>query len=89
VIIRHAIKNAFIPIVTIIGLQVPILVGGSVILEQIFSLPGMGFYLLQAIGQRDFTELQAVVLISATVVILSNLAVDFTYSFLDPRIRGA
>src|SRR5579884_1437459 len=88
VIIRHAIKNAFIPIVTIIGLQVPILVGGSVILEQIFSLPGMGFYLLQAIGQRDFTELQAVVLISATVVILSNLAVDFTYSFLDPRIRG-
>lgn len=89
VISRHALKNAFIPIVTIIGLQVPILVGGTVVLEQIFGLPGMGLYLFQAIGSRDFTIIQSVVVISATVVIVSNLLVDFTYSYLDPRIRAA
>lgn len=89
VIASHALRNAFIPVVTIIGLQVPVLVGGSVILEQIFSLPGMGYYLLAAIAQRDITVIQGVVLISATVVIVSNLLVDLTYSLLDPRIRSA
>lgn len=89
VIIRHALRNALIPVVTIIGLQVPVLVGGSVILESIFSLPGMGYYLIAAINQRDLPVIQSVVLISATVVILSNLLVDLTYSFLDPRIRNA
>ncbi|MGI8549422.1 MAG: ABC transporter permease [Dehalococcoidia bacterium] len=89
VIMGHALRNAFIPVVTIIGLQVPVLVGGSVILEQIFSLPGMGFYLLYAIGQRDFTVIQGVVVVSATIVILTNLLTDLTYSLLDPRIRSA
>lgn len=89
VLLRHALRNAFIPVVTIIGLQVPVLVGGSVILEQIFSLPGMGQYLIQAITQRDFTVIQGVVFISATVVIVANLLVDLTYSLLDPRIRSA
>jgi peptide/nickel transport system permease protein len=89
VIARHALKNALIPVVTIIGLQIPVLVGGSVILEQIFSLPGIGFYLVSAISQRDLTVIQGVVLISASIVILSNLTVDLVYSFLDPRLRTA
>jgi peptide/nickel transport system permease protein len=88
VIGRHALKNALIPVVTIIGLQIPVLVGGSVILEQIFSLPGIGYYLVSAISQRDLTVIQGVVLISASIVILSNLTVDLVYSFLDPRLRA-
>jgi peptide/nickel transport system permease protein len=87
IILRHAFRNAFIPVLTIIGLQVPVIVGGSVILEQIFSLPGMGFYLIGAINQRDFTVIQGVVVLSATIVIVSNLLVDFAYPLLDPRIR--
>lgn len=89
IIARHALRNAFIPVLTIIGLQVPVLVGGTVVLEQIFSLPGMGQYLIIAINQRDFTIIQGVVLISASVVLLSNLIVDFLYPLLDPRIRYA
>jgi peptide/nickel transport system permease protein len=89
VIARHALRNALIPVITIIGLQVPVLVGGSVILEQIFSLPGMGYYLVSAVSQRDITAIQGVVLVSATIVIVSNLLVDLTYSLLDPRIRYA
>ncbi len=89
IIARHALRNAFIPVITIIGLQVPVLVGGSVVLEQIFSLPGMGQYLIIAINQRDFTIIQGVVLISAAIVIVSNLVVDFVYPLLDPRIRYA
>jgi peptide/nickel transport system permease protein len=89
IIARHALRNAFIPVITIIGLQIPVLVGGSVVLEQIFSLPGMGQYLIIAINQRDFTIIQGVVLISAAIVIVSNLVVDFLYPLLDPRIRYA
>jgi peptide/nickel transport system permease protein len=89
VIVRHALRNAFIPVITIIGLQIPVLIGGSVVLEQIFSLPGVGNYLVNAISQRDLTVIQAVVLLSAFVVILSNLVVDMAYTALDPRLRGA
>jgi peptide/nickel transport system permease protein len=89
IIWRHALRNAFIPVITIIGLQIPVLVGGSVVLEQIFSLPGIGQYLILAISQRDFTVIQGVVVISASIVIISNLLVDFTYPLLDPRIRYA
>ncbi|HZQ38195.1 MAG TPA: ABC transporter permease [Dehalococcoidia bacterium] len=87
VVRRHAVRNAAIPIVTLIGLQVPFLFGGTVVLEQIFSVPGMGRYLITAVTQRDFQVIQAVVLMIATVVVLSNLLVDLTYSLLDPRIR--
>jgi peptide/nickel transport system permease protein len=87
VIVRHAIRNAFIPVITVIGLQVPVLVGGSVILEQIFNVPGIGRYLLTAISQRDFPIIQGVNLVVATVVVLSTLMVDISYSMLDPRIR--
>ena len=87
VLVRHALRNSLIPVITIIGLQLPVLVGGSVVLEQIFSLPGMGFYYLYAIGQRDFPIIQAVTVIAATVVIVSNLLVDLSYPLFDPRIR--
>ncbi len=86
---RHAVRNAFIPVVTIIGLQIPLLVGGTVILETIFGIPGMGRYLLFSISTLDYPVVQAVNLIVASVVILSNLGVDLTYAYLDPRIRYA
>jgi peptide/nickel transport system permease protein len=89
VVTRHAIKNAFIPVVTIVGLQIPILVGGTVILESIFGIPGVGRYLLFSIGSLDYPVVQAINLIVASVVVLTNLAVDLTYAYLDPRIRYA
>jgi peptide/nickel transport system permease protein len=87
VVIRHAMKNALIPVVTVIGLQIPILVGGSVVMETIFSIPGTGTYLIQAIQNRDYPVIQGVNLLVATVVIFSNLLVDMSYGFLDPRVK--
>jgi peptide/nickel transport system permease protein len=87
VIARHAVRNAFIPVVTLIGLQVPVVVGGSVIVETIFNVPGIGRYLVTAIGQRDYPIIQGVNLVVATVVVLTNLVVDVSYSLLDPRVR--
>jgi peptide/nickel transport system permease protein len=87
VVIRHGVRNALIPIVTIIGLQVPVLVGGSLVLEQIFSIPGVALYLYTAILNRDFPVIIAVNMIIALVIIVTNLLVDLTYAVLDPRIR--
>ena len=87
VVARHVVRNAIIPVITVIGLQVPLLIGGTVVLERIFSIPGMGSYLITSIQQRDYPVVQAIVLISATVVIVSNLLVDLAYSLIDPRIR--
>ena len=87
VIMRHAIKNAFIPVVTLIGLQLPILVGGSVIIENIFNLPGLGRLLLIALEQRDYPMVSGVNLFFATVVMLNILLVDMIYPYLDPRVR--
>jgi peptide/nickel transport system permease protein len=89
VVVRHALRNALIPIVTLIGLQVSILIGGSVVLEQIFVLPGMGRYLLEAIQYRDYPVIQALNLLFAAAIILSNLVVDLAYGWLDPRVRHA
>jgi peptide/nickel transport system permease protein len=88
-VIRHALRNALIPVVTLIGLSVPILLSGTVILESIFALPGMGQLTLRAVTQRDYPILQAVVLFYAFAVLFSNLAVDLGYGWLDPRIRNA
>jgi peptide/nickel transport system permease protein len=88
VVVRHAVRNAIIPVVSVIGLQVPVIVGGTVILERIFSLPGMGNLMLDAISTRDYPIVQAVVLISATTVVLSNFVTDIAYSIIDPRIRS-
>ena len=87
VIWRHAMRNAALPVITLIGLQVPVLFGGTVVLEQIFSVPGTGRYLITAVTGRDFPVIQAVVLLIAAVVVLSNLFVDIAYSLLDPRVK--
>lgn len=87
VVMRHALKNAFIPVITSIGLQLPVLVAGTVIIEQIFVLPGMGRLVVGAISDRDETLLAGVLLIFSVAVMLINLMVDLTYGFLDPRIR--
>ena len=87
VVVRHALKNAFIPILTLLGLQVSILVGGTVVLESVFVLPGMGRYLLEAVQYRDYPVIQGLNLIFATVIILANLIVDLLYGWLDPRVR--
>jgi peptide/nickel transport system permease protein len=86
-IYRHALKNALIPVVTLVGLSVPTLLSGTVILESIFALPGMGQLTLRSITQRDYPVLQAIVLFYTMVVLVSNLAVDIAYGWLDPRIR--
>jgi peptide/nickel transport system permease protein len=87
VIVRHALKNAMIPVVTIIGGQIPILVGGSVIIENIFQLPGMGQMLIKSTEQRDYAVVSAVLLLFAIVMVGVNLLVDLTYAFIDPRIH--
>jgi len=87
VITAHALKNALIPVVTVIGLQLPILVGGSVIVESIYTVPGMGQWLFTAILQRDYTAVQAIALLAAIAVVTANLIVDVAYAYLDPRIR--
>ena len=87
VITRHAIKNALIPIVTLVGMQLPILVGGSVIMETIFNLPGLGGLLVNALTERDYPVVSGVNLVFASVVLLSNLFIDMIYPYLDPRIR--
>ena len=87
VVIRHAIKNALIPVVSLIGLQLPILVGGAVIMENIFNLPGFGRLLLIALNDRDYPVVSGINLFFATGVVLLNLLIDLIYPYLDPRIR--
>ena len=87
VVVRHAVKNAFIPIVTTIGLQLPILVGGAVIIESIFNLPGLGRLLLAALNDRDYPVVSGINLFFATAVMAINLLIDLIYAFLDPRVR--
>ena len=87
VILRHAVKNAIIPVVTLVGMQLPILVGGAVIIENIFNLPGLGRLMLDALSDRDYPVVSAVNLFFATVVVFVNLLTDLLYASLDPRIR--
>jgi peptide/nickel transport system permease protein len=87
VLTRHAIRNALIPIVTVIGLQFGTLLGGAVIVESVFAWPGIGSLVISAIQWRDYPIVQAVVLLSALIFVLINLILDAAYSWLDPRIR--
>ena len=87
VVIRHAIKNALIPVVTLIGMQLPILAGGSVIIENIFNLPGLGRLMLGALDDRDYPVVSGVNLFFGTAVMVINLMIDLTYALLDPRVR--
>ena len=87
VIGKHALKNALSPVVTVIGIQFGYLLGGTLIIEQIFSLPGIGTYILQAINDKDIPEIQGVVLVVATAFVLINLVVDVIYGYLNPKVR--
>jgi peptide/nickel transport system permease protein len=89
VVYRHALRNALIPVITVVGIQIGSLMGGSVIIEQIFGLPGVGWWLLQAIYNRDYPVVQVAALLLATVFVLINLVVDMLYAVIDPRIRPA
>lgn len=87
VIMTHVLRNAFIPVITIMGLQIAFIIGGTVVYETIFGLPGVGTYLFSAAVRRDYPVLQAVNILLAAMILLLNLGVDLSYSFLDPRIR--
>jgi peptide/nickel transport system permease protein len=87
IVLRHALKNAMIPVITLIGLQMPLYIGGSVIIESIFRLPGVGLFFFEALTRLDYPVVQSVNLIIAALVVGLNLLIDVTYAFLDPRIR--
>ncbi len=88
VIRRHALRNAAIPLLTILGLQIPFLLAGSVIVENVFFLPGLGRLVFQAITQRDLIVVQSVVVLLVFAVVLVNFLVDLGYAFVDPRLRA-
>jgi peptide/nickel transport system permease protein len=87
VIVSHALKNAMIPVVTVIGLQIGFVVSGTVIFETIFSMPGVGKFYFEAINFRDYPTIQATALFIAVTIVLANIVVDLTYAMIDPRIR--
>ncbi len=87
VLVRHALKNAMLPVVTVIGLEFAFLLGGLVVTEQVFNLNGLGKYFVESVSNYDYTGVQALVMIVATAVVLTNFFVDVTYAWLDPRIR--
>ncbi|MBI2885656.1 MAG: ABC transporter permease, partial [Chloroflexi bacterium] len=87
VIVRHALKNALIPVITVIGITLALGLGGSVVIERVFSLPGMGNFLVEGMQQRDYPVVQSLVLVFSAAVVLINLLTDLTYGWLDPRIR--
>ena len=87
VMLRHALPNAMIPVITVVGFQMGYLLGGTVVIEEIFALPGMGRLVLQAIFQRDYPVVQGVVLTIALLFVVTNLVVDLLYAWIDPRIR--
>jgi peptide/nickel transport system permease protein len=87
IVLRHALKNAMIPVVSLVGLQMPLYIGGSVIIEAIFRLPGVGLFFFEALTRLDYPVVQSVNLIVAAMVVGLNLVIDLSYAFLDPRIR--
>ena len=87
IVLRHALKNAMIPVISLIGLQAPLYIGGSVIIESIFRLPGVGLFFFEALTRLDYPVVQSVNLIIAAMVVGLNLLIDLSYAFLDPRIR--
>jgi ABC-type dipeptide/oligopeptide/nickel transport system permease component len=87
VVLRHALKNALIPVLTVISLLLATVVSGNVVLETLFQIPGIGFYVVNAIQQYDYPVVQGVVLVMAAGLVFVNLLVDMAYAWLDPRIR--
>ena len=86
VLLRHVLRNALLSTVTIFGLQFGFLMGGTLVIETVFAVPGMGQLLFTSITSRDYPVVQAITVVSAVLVIIVNLAVDLSYSFLDPRV---
>ena len=86
---RHVLPNALIPIVTIVGLQFAGLVTGTIVIENVFYLPGLGRLLFQSIANRDLVTVQALVMMFAAIVVTANFVVDIAYVLIDPRLRGA
>jgi peptide/nickel transport system permease protein len=87
VIYKHALRNALVPIVTVVGMQIPMLFGGAVIVEQVFSWPGLGLMTMSAIMSRDYPVIMGVCLLSAVVVLVTNLVTDILYALVDPTIQ--
>jgi peptide/nickel transport system permease protein len=87
VILKHALRNALLPVVTLVALSIPALIGGTVVIEHVFSWPGMGKLTIEAISQRDYPVVMATTFLSGVAVVISNLLADVTYSLLDPRVR--
>jgi len=87
VILRHALKNGIIPVVTLAGMSIPIIIGGQVLIETVFGIPGMGRLAVNALFSRDYAIVQGIVLVIAVLVVVCNLIVDISYSWIDPRIR--
>jgi peptide/nickel transport system permease protein len=84
---RHALRNASVPIVTVIGIGIALLIGGVVITETVFNIPGIGRLVVDAITRRDYPIIQGVIMLCAGVYVVVNLLVDLSYTFFDPRIR--
>ena len=87
VVTRHVMKNALIPVVTMIGLQLPVMIGGAVIVEYLFQIPGMGALIVEAVNIRDYPLVSGANLVMAAFVLVINIGVDLSYAWLDPRIR--
>jgi ABC-type dipeptide/oligopeptide/nickel transport system permease component len=87
VVVRHALQNALIPIITVIGAQVGYLLGGAIVTEEVFTLNGVGRFVVDAVAHRDYPVVQALVFLIAFSFVLVNLLVDLTYAWFDPRIR--
>jgi peptide/nickel transport system permease protein len=87
VLIRHALRNGIMPMITVLGINLGFLIGNTVVVEKVFALPGVGAMVFDGINQRDFSVVQGVTLVLATLVVLVNIAIDVTYSLLDPRVR--
>ncbi len=87
VVLKHGLRNAIIPVVTLLGTQLPQIIGGTVVIETVFGLPGMSRFLFDAINQRDYPVIQGVNLVVVSTVVMVNLMVDALYAVLDPRIR--
>jgi peptide/nickel transport system permease protein len=87
VLVRHALRNGIMPMITVLGINLGFLIGNTVVVEKVFALPGVGAMIFDGINQRDFSVVQGVTLVLATLVVLVNIAIDVTYSLLDPRVR--
>ena len=89
VVLKHALRNALLPVVTVLGVQARQVLGGSIVIEQVFALPGVGALLIRSVLQRDFPMIQGVMILTVVVVILANLLVDISYGYVNPRVRDS